>query len=170
MKWRTRLPAFSRLQHLGPRQRKETAMAFEEIECVKPVSGLDAVPDGGLRIKPRAFKSKHGIKHWIEIRLGIALAKRLALTAPQHKVRLLFGTGEDAGKILLAVDGDLGKFLAKRDKQGRYTIVLGAASADGLFAADFPVFAVLDPEVMRAPGCPVSVTFAASAEMLAVDD
>ena len=145
-------------------------MAFNEIDNLKPVTGLDAVPEGGLRIKPRSFKSKHGVKRWIEIRIGVGLARKVALTAPLQKVRLLFGDGEDAGKILLAVDAAAGRFAARRDKQGRYTVVLGEASAEGLFALEFPVFAVLEPEVMRAPGCPVSVCFTASAAMLAVED
>lgn len=145
-------------------------MAFSEIECVKPVTGLDAVSDNGLRVAARRFTAKRGLVRWIEIKLGAGLARQLALTQPQHKVRLLFGTGEDAGKILLAVDAEKGRFLAKRDKQGRYTIAISAASAEGLFALEFPVFSVVDAEAMRAPGCRVSVTFAVSAAMLAVED
>lgn len=71
---------------------------------------------------------------------------------------------------MIAPDQDKGQFPAKRDKAGRYRLSIGGASADGLFALDFPAFCVIEPPVVRAPGCPPACTFDCSAEMLAVAD
>lgn len=145
-------------------------MAFEEIDNLKPVSGLDACPSDGLRVWPRKFAAKTGLKRWIQIAIGVGLARRLALTLPQQLLRVLFGTGEDAGQLLIAADQTAGKFLAKRDKQGRYILTIGSASAARLFALEFPGFLVIAPEVLRAPGCPPSVCFPVSAEMLKAEE
>ena len=145
-------------------------MAFEEVEFIGPAP-IDAVPNGGIRVKPRTFKSKHGVKHWIEITIGEHLSRKICLSKPKHGMRVLFGTGEDAGKIAVAVDDEKGRFSAKKAKSsGRYVLSIGAASAEGLFALEFPVFAVLDPLVFCKDGSPPSFTFAASAEMLAIED
>lgn len=104
-------------------------------------------------------------------RSGGGLARRLSLTQPEHKLRLLFGSGADAGKVMLSVDNELGKFHARRDKQGRYSLTINAASAEGLFALDFPLFAVPRVEALRPDnGKPPHCCFTASAAMLAVED
>lgn len=71
---------------------------------------------------------------------------------------------------MIASDQEKGLFTAKRDKAGRYRLTISGASADGLFALDFPPFAVIEPEVIRAPGCPPACPFECSPEMLSVDD
>lgn len=145
-------------------------MVFVEIENLRPAP-TDAVPTQGLRLRARTFKTaKAGIKHWIEITIGGGLAKKLALALPSQKLRILFGSGDDAGKLMIATDQEKGQFPAKRDKTGRYRLSISGPSADGLFALDFPPFAVIEPEVVRAPGCPPACTFECSAEMLAVAD
>lgn len=82
---------------------------------------------------------------------------------------MLFGTGEDAGKIMVAVDQALGKFTAKRSKKGHYALTINAASAEGLFALEFPAFTVAEVECFHPQGLPPHCVFAASAEMLAAD-
>ena len=149
-------------------------MAFSDIECVNPVKpGAGAVPPAGVRIIGRSLgqrKSVGGGKtHYIQLQIGASLARGLCLTAERHQLRLLFGIGEDAGQIMLAVDNTAGKFLAKRDKKGNYVSTINAATADGLFALQFPAFTVAQVEVQRAPGCPAAAVFAASPEMLKVE-
>lgn len=152
-------------------------MAWSEIECVKPVAGLDAVSDTGVRVKARKFKRRNGaFAYWIELTLGRSLAKALKLPGElgnrdQAAVRLMFGMGEDAGKIGITCDVTQGKFMAKRSaKRGTWSIAIGAASCDGLFALEFPTFAVDQAAVLAPAGKPPIATFAASPEMLAVAD
>lgn len=145
-------------------------MAFTDIENMKSVLGLEATPPLGLRVRPRKFAAKMGLRRWIQILVGKDLASKLALTRPEQMVRLLFGSGDDAGTLLLSADQAAGKFQAHRDKQGRYSLKINAATAEGLFALEFTEFSVIEPEVLRAPGCAPSVCFAASAEMLACGD
>lgn len=89
----------------------------------------------------------------------------------QAAVRLLFGSGGDAGKIAISVDHDTGNFIARRDKVGRWVLTINAASADGLFALDFPAFTVPHVEAVRPEnGQPRRAVFKASDAMLAVED
>lgn len=146
-------------------------MAWEEIECVKPVNGLDAVPPGGVRINPRRFKGRKGeVRHWIEISLGEKLARKLAMVMPEQRMRLLFGTGAEAGKLGLVVDQEKGKFRAKRRKNGTYALPIAPSSAEGLFAMEFPAFSVIEPEIQRPPHLPPVCVIELSAEMLSVAD
>lgn len=145
-------------------------MAFTDIENMKVVIGPGSCSALGVLVRPRKFTAKMGLRRWIQILVGKDLASKLALTRPQQMVRLLFGSGVDAGTLLLAADQAAGKFQATRDKQGRYSLTLTAATAEGLFALEFAPFSVIEPEVLRAPGCAPSVCFAASAEMLACGD
>lgn len=93
------------------------------------------------------------------------------MVAAEHRLRLLFGTGPDAGKVMVSVDNETGKFLAKRDKQGRYALAINAATAEGLFALEFPTFAVPSIEAIRCDnGKPPHFVFRASKEMLEVED
>lgn len=145
-------------------------MAFIDLENIRPVTGLDACPRDGLRVWPRKFTAQRGLRRWIQIMIGRGLAAKLALTKEQQNLRVLFGTGADAGQLLISADQEAGKFLAKRDKQGRYSLSINQATAAGLFGLEFPGFVVIAPPVLRAPGCPPSVEIAVPAEMLAVDD
>lgn len=147
-------------------------MAFEDIECVNPVNGLDGVPPDGVRVKACKLGGRGGrVVHYIQLKIGAKLAAKISLAAEKHQLRLLFGTDVDAGKIKVSVDNAAGRFLARRDKNGNYALTINAASADGLFALDFPVFAVVDAEPIRpANGQPPHFVFRASTEMLAVDD
>lgn len=151
-------------------------MAFEDIECVNPASAAAAkVPPAGVSVRPRmlgrAPRAGGGHIRYICIRIGAELARGVSLSQPEHRLRLLFGTAEDAGKIRISVDNQGGKFLAKRDKKGNYALTLNAASAEGLFALEFAPFAVERCEPLRpANGQPPHFVFAASKDMLDVDD
>ena len=148
-------------------------MPFEDIDCVNPAPvKLDALPPKGVRLRPGKMTRKGGgdPTRYIRLTIGKDLARAASLTLPVHKLRLLFGTGDDAGKIMVAVDQERGRFSAKRSKAGDYALTINAASAEGLFALEFPVFCVIDVAVDRAPHCPASFTFTASADMLAVAD
>lgn len=148
-------------------------MAFEEIERVGPVTGLNAVPPDGLRVSARRLGGRGGggEVRYIKLDLGAQLARRLSLTQERHNLKLAFGTGEDAGKIMLSVDNADGRFVAARNKHGSYAATINAASADGLFSLSFPTFAVLDVSVSpSANGNPPRCVFKASTQMLDVED
>ena len=70
---------------------------------------------------------------------------------------------------LLCVDQERGKFKAARKGDGAYSLSINGASAEGLFALEFPAFTVETAEVVRPPNLPPVATFTASPEMLAAD-
>ncbi len=147
-------------------------MAFEEIDCVSPVMPLDGVPRDGIRFLPRKLGSRRNpgeFTRYIELTIGKGLATRLHLQGERSAMRLLFGTGEDAGKIAMTVDRTAGKFVVKARKNGTWTVTINAATADGLFALDFPAFCV-EPELAALPGKPTFATCQVSPQMLAVAD
>lgn len=150
-------------------------MAWDAIDNLKLGNPSVAVPDMGVRVAARALKLRKGggtgVTRYIRVTLGAGLAKKLSMLTEAIGVRLLFGTGSDAGKIAISVDATTGNFLAKRDKAGRYALTINAASADGLFALDFPVFTVAAAEAVRPEnGQPPRAIFKASDAMLAVED
>jgi len=108
--------------------------------------------------------------HYIAICIGKDLARAVKFAVPLQKVRLMFGTGEDAGKIAVAAD-EAGRFEARAQKNGSYTLSVNPASAEGLFRLDFPAFKEERCEALRPEnGQPPKFIFKASAEMLAVED
>lgn len=112
-----------------------------------------------------------GQVRYIQLSIGANLAKAIALTQDAHQLRLLFGTGADAGKIMVSVDNTAGRFRAARGKAGHYTATINAATADGLFALEFPAFTVAGVEAVRpVNGKPPHFVFKASADMLSVED
>lgn len=148
-------------------------MAWETIEVVKPkVPGSGACPGDGVKICARSLGTRGGGRvRYIHVTIGAELARSIALNQPEHRLLVLFGTGDDAGKIAVAVDGQIGRFLAKRNKSGAYAFAINAATADGLFALDFSAFTVARCEAIRpVNGQPPKFIFKASAEMLKVED
>lgn len=145
-------------------------MPFETIENCKPVNMLDAIPSDGVRIGPRRLESRGTETVYIKLQIGVGLAKKLVLTGEKVALALAFGTGRDAGKIRVSVDVKAGQFVATRDKKGGYSISINKATAEGLFALDFPVFAVPEVEVVHAQGQPPAAIVEVSEQMLAVDD
>lgn len=144
-------------------------MAFEDIERVGSAPPSD-VPDDGVRVSSRAAAARGVPVRYIAIQIGGGLATALVLRGEETRVRLQFGTDRDAGKIAISVDVDAGAFVARRDKRGRYKLTINAASAEGLFALNFPAFTVSPVEVVSRQGqCPLGV-FVASQPMLEVDD
>lgn len=146
-------------------------MSFEEI--TPHVEAKHGIPADGIMITARRLMLRNkSFTQYIKISIGSGLALRLSLKLEQHRVRLLFGTGPDAGKIKLSVDNEAGKFRAKRRKNaGNYIVTLSADTADGLFALDFPAHIIPHVEAIRPEnGQPVHCIFKASAAMLAVDD
>lgn len=151
-------------------------MAFEDIDCIRPASGgKTRVPAKGVAVSVRrlgvAPRAGGGHRSYIRLCIGADLARGISLTQPEHRLRLLFGTGEDAGKVRVSVDNATGKFLAKRSKRGDYALTINADTAAGLFSLTFPAFTDDRCEALRPTnGQPPHFVFKASAEMLAVDD
>lgn len=156
-------------------------MSWESIENVKPAKISVTVPPDGVRVRAQALnvgrKGAQKSTRYIRITVGAELAKKLALgpgggkVGDQAMVRILFGSGSDAGRIAISVDHDTGNFVAKRDKIGRYTLTINSATAAGRFALEFPPFTVTRVEAVRPEnGQPRRAVFKASDAMLAVDD
>lgn len=147
-------------------------MAFEEIDCVNQLMPLDAVPRDGVRFRARKVGSRHKsgeFKRYIELTIGKGLAAKLHLQGERSALRLMFGTGEDVGKIALTVDKSAGKFAVKARKNGTWVATINAATAEGLFALEFPAFCV-EAELASLTGKPSFATCTVTPEMLAVDD
>lgn len=147
-------------------------MPFETIDNLKALSAQIAVFPDGVRVQARSLNLKKrggGQTRFIKVTVGASLAKKLVWREDAVRIDLAFGTGRDAGKIRASVNMSAGQFIAKRDKQGRYAFTINAASAEGLFALEFPDFDIpsLDPvsEVGKAP----ALIFAANEAMLATD-
>ncbi|RDV06406.1 hypothetical protein DXH95_02985 [Sphingorhabdus pulchriflava] len=112
-----------------------------------------------------------GAAQYIRLQIGRDLARKISLSQAAHRVRLLFGTGSDAGKLQLSVDNEAGNFAVKRNKSGGYSLTINSQTADGLFSLQFPAFAVERCEAIRPEnGKPPHFVFNASDEMLRVDD
>lgn len=151
-------------------------MAFEDIECVNPApQGAGRIPKHGVAVRVhqlgRPVRAGGGYVCYIRLSIGADLARAISLTQPQHQVRLLFGTEADAGKIRVSVDGEAGKFLAKRDKAGNYALSINAGTAEGLFSLGFPRFADERCEAIRPQnGQPPHFVFKESKDMLRVEE
>lgn len=147
-------------------------MPFENIECVRPTSAsAPSVPADGVAVSSRRLKTKTRESRYIRVVIGAKLAKAISLVQPECRLRLLFGTGSDAGFVQVSVDNTAGKFLAKRSKKGDYALTVNAATAEGLFSLDFPAFTRTGIEALRPEnGKPPHFVFKASAEMLKVED
>ena len=148
-------------------------MAFEDIECVKPASpSAPKCPADGVSVSCRKLGGCGGRQiSYLRIVIGAKLARQISLTQDMHRLRLLFGTGSDAGLIQVSVDNAAGKFAAKRSKEGSYALTVNAATADGLFSLSFPPFQRAGLEAIRPEnGKPPHFVFKASAEMLKLED
>lgn len=149
-------------------------MAFEDIECVSAPKPSRTPPSGvavAVRRLGRSNRTGGGTVSYIKLTIGADLARRISLTQPEHKLRVLFGTDEDAGKVRISVDNVAGKFETKRDKKGNYAITLNAATVDGLFSLNFQPFTVDRCEALRPTnGQPPHFVFQATADMLAVEE
>lgn len=151
-------------------------MAFNEIENLakrKP----DKVPPAGLRVSARSLNVKRGgvdrsMVRFIKINIGADLARRLGMTDARVGLFLAFGSDADAGQIQIAAPSPPGGcFSATRDARGGYALTINAATADGLFALDFPAFTIDRVSVAPSTGtAPTRANFRASPEMLAVED
>ncbi len=145
-------------------------MAFEEVEFVGAAKA-PAVPEDGVTVASRKFKSRKGeVTRYIKIQIGAYLAKQLALRGDETQLRVLFGSEKDAGLIRISVDVTDGRFAAKRDRQGRYSLTINERTADGLFSMDFPTFTVAGLEPVFRQGVPPCFDFKASDAMLTVED
>ena len=148
-------------------------MAFENIDCINPSKpSAAATPRCGLLVTPRRLGLRDGGQtRYLRFAIGADLAKKISLTQAEHKLRVLFGTGSDAGKVQVSVDNSTGKFTAKRDKRGSYAFTMNAATAEGLFALEFPPLRIDRCEAVRpVNGQPPHFVFTASAEMLDVHE
>ena len=141
-------------------------MPFETIEnLATPKPG--AIPADGAGVRPMTLGLKNGgTVKWIKLTIGAELSAALCLTRPEVPLKLLFGTGTDAGLIGITVD-TAGGFVAKRRKDNSYFIAINAATADGLFALDFAPFAVAGVKVVHEMHKAPFATFKAADDMLA---
>lgn len=146
-------------------------MPFEPIENVtaRPVS--PRVPEDGIRITARAVARRGGGEEvrFIRLEIGKMLAKELAIVGDATSLALAFGSGNDAGKMRLAVDFTQGTFPATRNKLGGYGLSINARSADGLFALDFPPAILAGIRVSVAAGKAPWAVFDLPEAILAVD-
>lgn len=71
-------------------------MGWEVIENVKPSGKPDAVPPAGVRVASRGCL---GGKRYIALIVGRDLARSMGMAVEHYPVRLMFGSGSDAGKI-----------------------------------------------------------------------
>lgn len=76
-------------------------MGWETIDNVKPKYTKTDVPAHGIVVGTRS--ALHG-KRYITIRIGAALAQGVRITRETQAVRLMFGSGIDAGKVGVSVD------------------------------------------------------------------
>lgn len=149
-------------------------MGFERIENVKPAP-TGKVPDGGARWAVRqltvAPARGGGVRQYIKLTLSPGLVRKLAMP-PQFEttpVALLFGTGTDAGKIAVQVDGK-GDFAAKMARDGSRSVTLSAATCDGMFALTEKFSCdVVDVPVTMAQGQPPLAVIALPDAALAED-
>lgn len=146
-------------------------MGWEVIENVKPSGKPDAVPPAGVRVASRGCL---GGKRYIALIVGRDLARSMGMAVEHYPVRLMFGSGSDAGKIAVALGPDndrSGGFRAKLQKSGNYLITISQASAEGLLSVNFPELRETRCEVIRPEnGGPRMFIFRASKEMLEVSD
>lgn len=145
-------------------------MPFETIDNLKALSAQLTVFPDGVRVQARTLKKRGGGKtHFIKVTVGAQLARKLVWRDEAVRIDLAFGTGRDAGKVRASVNLSAGQFVAKRDRQGRYVFTINAASAEGLFALEFPDFDIPSLEPVSAVGAPPALIFAVNEAMLAID-
>lgn len=149
-------------------------MGFERIESVRAAPPR-AVPDGGARwfvlLSPRRNLRTETARYYAKLILSRSLAHRLAIPAQMDcvAVALFFGTGPDAGKIAVQVDGD-GDFFARKRRDGCRVVTLSAATCDGLFALTAGLrFDIPDVPVTMATGRDLLAVIALPAAALAED-
>ena len=128
------------------------------------------VPPMGVRVTKRnSFTRSGSDSGFILIQLGAELSRRLGFTGPEHGCELALGDGNDTGRIAVIAGG--GPFTARGKPGKAYQVTINRLSAEGLFAWDFPAFERATLEVVKPErGGPACVSFAATAEMLAVED
>ncbi|MFN3351324.1 hypothetical protein [Pseudorhodoplanes sp.] len=145
-------------------------MPFETIENIKKLAAQIAVFPEGVRVEARALtKAGRTYARFIKITIGAQLARKLFWRDEKVPIELAFGTGKDAGKIRAVMDASGGQFVARRIRQGHYTITISAATADGLFSLTFPRFDIPAVEPVHEIGKPPMLVFKASEEMLAAE-
>ncbi|CAD7335276.1 hypothetical protein FIM10_02050 [Sphingomonadales bacterium 56] len=147
-------------------------MSWEPISNVKPAAPSAAkVPPMGVSVAARKLSSRLGkTVRYIKVAIGPQLAKALCMVGDQAGLRLSLGGGKFAGHVALSVDNAADCFRAKRGKDGGYVLTINEASAEGLFALEFPPFATAADLQPLEKGKPPLAAFKASEPMLAVED
>ncbi len=147
-------------------------MAWETIEKIKPQYSKMACPPDGVAVSTRALAARSGgLNRYIVIKVGKTLARAARFTQKPQRVRLMFGSGADAGKIAVVIDQQTGTFIAKEQGAGDWLITVSARDAAGLFSLNFPRFEIRAVEAIRPEnGQPPMFAFKASPEMLAADE
>ena len=124
-------------------------MAFERIERVGPAPTSETPPNGLLvASKSMTIRKTGNTASFITIRVGAELARKASFHQEAQPVAIEIGTGNDTGKIAIAVDLK-GDFVARGKPGKAYQISINAKSAEGLFALKFDKFSRDNIEVLK---------------------
>ena len=130
-------------------------MPFDLIDNPSPASLKNSLPPDGVSISPRSIMTRAGGRAcYIRIEIGLDLARELFFIHPDQRVALGLGYGPHKGCLGISVDAN-GQFVARKaKKRPTYVVTIGAAAAAGLFALDFPAFAVTNVKCWTEIGKP----------------
>lgn len=120
-------------------------MAWESIARVsrKNHTASDSLPADGVRVSMRSTRSRSSktVHNYVVIRVGAALAGKL-MFAKEQPVRLMMGTGDDAGQLAVVID-PAAKFLARQQpKAPEWWITIPPVEAAERFSFPLETFTV----------------------------
>ena len=99
-------------------------MGFERLDNPVPPKSKGRDTNLGARLQLRSLTRMGRKSEWIKLTIGQLAAAKLSMTLPRHRVHLLFGTGDDLGKLAVSVDNSEGAFAATRAKKGHYSVTI----------------------------------------------
>jgi hypothetical protein len=117
----------------------------------------------GVKVASRKMNvSKNGKAgaEYIQLTIGQKLAAGLHLSLDHHKLALMFGNGDEFGKMAMTVDNEKGMFSAKRNKKGQYLLSISKETAAGILLMGFETFYREKAELIKIdPAKPVFAIF-----------
>jgi hypothetical protein len=126
-------------------------MAWNLLENKKPLTGGKVDISAGARVRWRKLKRKHGegYSEYAYIVVGAKAATALALKSEKHGLSVMFGTGEEAGKLAITVDNEKGGFIAKRTNGGDYSFTMSSETVAGKMKAAFDTIELEKIEIVK---------------------
>lgn len=126
-------------------------MAWNLLENKKPLTGGKVDISAGARIRWRKLKRKHGegYSEYAYVTIGSKAALALALKSEKHGLAVMFGSGEEAGKLAITVDNEKGKFVIKRTNGGDYTFTLSSDTVAGKLKPWFDTIELEKIEIVK---------------------